>query len=607
MIDSPATLPLPAAQLLPIDKLAAELDASSLLWLSGYLAGIARARGVDPAALFAAGAQPASNEARRADPTVRATLLYASQTGNGRRIAEKLAQTAEASGLAVRLVSAADYPPRELANERLLFIVTSTHGDGEAPDDLRAFLEHVNGRRAPRLEKLGFAVLALGDSSYPQFCATGRSLDERLAALGGRRLAPREDLDVDYAAPAAAWSERAIGLLRTELAELGAPRLTLVSNAARSTPQIGSPQQPLAFDLLVNQRITGRGSDKDVRHIELAAPGGELPYEPGDALGVWPVNPPETVAGILEVTGLAADLPVNIDGRERPLGEWLTSEREITRLARPLIEAQAQRRPDAELSKLLAADGGEALRQALARWQVVDLLARAPGSWDAPSLVRALRPLTPRLYSIASSPLTVGAEAHLTVAVVDYQFGGARRFGAASRHLASTADGAVRGYLEPNPRFRLPADTDRDIIMIGPGTGVAPFRGFLQHRIAAGARGRNWLFFGARHLTSDFLYQAEWLAALKQGTLHRLDVAFSRDTAERIYVQQRMREQGAELWRWLEAGAHIYVCGDAQHMAHDVHAALIDVVATHGGKDPQSAAAHVDSLLAARRYARDIY
>lgn len=607
MNERPSPLPVSATQLASVEQLAVDMDPTSLMWLSGYLAGIARVRGADPRGATATPILGPGAEVRRTDTTVRATVLYASQTGNGRRIAEKLSQSAEACGLAVRLISAADYSPRDLVNERLMLLIASTHGDGEAPDDLRAFLDHINGRRAPRLERLGFSVLALGDSSYPQFCATGRTLDSRLEALGARRIAPREELDVDYAASAAAWSERAIGLLKTELAELGAPRLTLVTNASRSAPPVGTPDQPLGFEVIVNQRITARDSDKDVRHIELAAPGEELPYEPGDALGVWPVNPPETVAAILESTGLSADTPVALDGCERTLGDWLAQHREVTRLARPLIEAQSQRKPDPELARLLAPEGKESLREALARWQVVDLLTRAPGAWDAASLVRALRPLTPRLYSIASSPLTVGTEVHLTVAAVDYRFEGAQRLGAASRHLATSADGTVRGYIEANPRFRLPADPDRDIIMVGPGTGVAPFRGFLQHRIAQSARGRNWLFFGARHLTSDFLYQTEWLAALKQGTLHRLDVAFSRDTAERVYVQQRMREKGAELWAWLESGAHLYVCGDAQHMAHDVHSALTDIVAVHGGKDPDSAAAYVESLLTERRYARDIY
>ena len=606
MTENSTALPVTQAQLHVIDSVAATLDGPGLAWVSGYLAGIARGRSGSSAAVALAGLPTSALTESRRSEGVRATVLYASQTGNGRRVAEKLAQSAAASGLAVRLVSAADYAPRELASERLLLLVTSTHGDGEAPDDLRALIEHLNGRRAPRLDRLGFAVLALGDSSYPRFCATGCFVDARLEALGARRLAPREDLDVDYAAPAAAWSERALFLLREQLAELGAPRLALVTTPTPSSVQTGTPEHPLELEVLTNQRITGRGSAKDVRHIELAGPGTALPYEPGDALGVWPVNPPESVARLLEVTGLEADAPVSIDGREQTLGQWLARDREITRLSRPVIDAQLQRQADADLARLL--DGGnDALRRVLSDWQVVDLIARAPRAWDAPSLVRALRPLVPRLYSIASSPLSADNEVHLTVAAVAYLHDGEQRYGAASRYLATRGGDAIRGYVERNNRFRLPTDTDRDIIMIGPGTGVAPFRGFLQHRVAQGARGRNWLFFGARHLTTDFLYQAEWLAALKKGALHRLDVAFSRDTAERIYVQRRIRERGAELLRWLEGGAHLYVCGDAQQMAHDVHAALIDVVATHGGHDREAATAWVDKLLAERRYARDVY
>jgi sulfite reductase (NADPH) flavoprotein alpha-component len=315
------------------------------------------------------------------------------------------------------------------------------------------------------------------------------------------------------------------------------------------------------------------------------------------------------VQRVLELARLNAATDVSVDARVKPLAGWLETEREITRLTRPFIEAHARRAGDPRLDAALAPDGAPQLRQILRDWQVADLLREHPAEWSAADLVTALRPLTPRLYSIASSRRAVGDEVHLTVAVVDYQRDSERRFGAASRFLAtrSAEGGTVRAFVEPNPRFRLPKDTARDVIMIGPGTGVAPFRGFVQERAESGAQGRNWLFFGARHLDSEFLYQAEWLAALKRGTLQRLDVAFSRDQAQRLYVQQRMREHGAELYRWLEGGAHVYVCGDAQQMAQDVHAALVDVVRMHGGRDPDGAAAYVDALLAQRRYARDVY
>ncbi|MFO1426072.1 MAG: flavodoxin domain-containing protein [Steroidobacteraceae bacterium] len=556
------------------------------------------------------GCAPAARQGRDARRDRRARD-HSVRFADGQRPAARRALRAQRRvlGLAVRLVNAADYVPRELAAERLLFVVASTHGDGDPPDDLRALLDLLNSKRAPKLERTAFAVLALGDSSYPRFCETGRVLDERLAQLGARRLAPRVDCDLDYEANAAAWIARSLEQVREQLAELGAPRLTLVTHLRPAAPATATREHPVELEVVVNQRITSRDAERDVRHIELAAPEGKLDYEPGDALGVLHANPPESVARLLELGGLEGAATVEHEGRSLPLAAWLESEREITRLTRPFLEAHARRAGAAALDALLAPEGAGELRAALRDWQVADLLRSHPAAWNAAELVAALRPLTPRLYSIASSRRAVGDEVHLTVAAVDYTRDGERRYGAASRFLATrdTDGGRLRAYVEPNPRFRVPKDGARDVIMIGPGTGVAPFRGFVQERAESGASGRNWLFFGARHLDSEFLYQTEWLAALKRGTLARLDVAFSRDQPQRIYVQQRMREQGAELWRWLEGGAHLYVCGDATQMAHDVHEALIDVAQQHGGREREAAAAWVDGLLAERRYARDVY
>ena len=367
-----------------------------------------------------------------------------------------------------------------------------------------------------------------------------------------------------------------------------------------AVPTDPTREQPLDVEVIANQVITGRGSLRAVHHLELALPAGRLEYHPGDALGVVHENPPEVVERVLELTALDGHAPVIFDGRELPLHSWLRSERELTRLTRPFIEAHRAR----------VAEGGahSAALEIPQTWQVPDLLRNVPADWTAPELVAALRALTPRLYSIASSRASVGDEVHLTVAALDYVTDGERRFGSASRYLATHGeDSRLRVYIEPNKRFRLPADRSRDVIMIGPGTGVAPFRGFVQERAATGASGRNWLFFGARQMDRDFLYQTEWQHALKHGALHRLDVAFSRDQAGRVYVQQRMREQGAQLFHWLESGAYLYVCGDAANMAPDVHAALLEIVAHHGGRAPEDAAAYLNALTAERRYVRDVY
>lgn len=588
-----------------LEQISHGLDSATLTWLSGYFAGLAAGR--NPAGAGTAAA------AERSDPAARATILYASQTGNGRRIAEKLARNLESAGIAVRAVSTADYAVRELAQERLLYLIASTHGDGDAPDDARAFNDFLFSRRAGRLERLAYSVLALGDSSYPQFCAVGRKFDAQLATLGARRLAPVADCDVDYEATAARWMQAAAESAQAELQH--APRLAVVT-ALRTPALTATREQPFEAEVLVAQRITGRGSDKLVTHLEIAAPSQRLAYEPGDAVGIWQRNPVETVERVIELLALPAAQTVTAGGQERSLRDWLLGEREITRLTRPFIEAHARRSGSTVLQSLLAPEQINGLRDVLKSWQLPDLLKRYPAQWSAEDLVAALRPLTPRLYSIASSREAVGDELHLTVAAVEYEFDGEPRYGSASRFLTTidqtrlaAADQALslRAYVEANARFRLPADTQRDVIMIGPGTGVAPFRGFLQQRVAGGARGRNWLLFGGRHAHSDFLYQSEWLDARRRGNLHRLDVAFSRDQAHKIYVQDRLRENGAELYRWLQDGAHLYVCGDAEKMAVDVHEALLDVAVAHGGQSRESATEWLDKLAAERRYARDVY
>lgn len=582
------------------------LDAAALHWLSGFAAGVAYARAPGAAAVEPQ-ATPLPVAAPRAEASARLAVVYGSQTGNGRRIAERLGQAAEAAGIAVRVYAARDYPLRDLARERLLTVVVSTHGDGDPPDDARGFIEHLAGKRAPQLPQLKYSVLALGDSSYPKFCETGRQVDERLAALGAERLLPRVDCDVDYERLATPWLEQVVGRARDALGTAQPANVTRLRTVP-AAPRHGR-DNPFLAPVLANQRITGRATSRDVRHLEISLEGSGLEYRPGDALGVWHDNPAATVDAVLAAIGATGDEAVAIDGRARPLREWLTHEREITRLTRPFLVQHAARSGSTALAAILEPGQEARLRETLKQDQLVDVLHAHPAAWEPDALVRALRPLAPRLYSIASSAAAVGEEAHLTVAVVEYDRDGQRRQGAASAHLASLADdgAAVRVFVEPNERFRLPDDPARDVIMIGPGTGVAPFRGFVQEREAQGASGRNWLVFGARHFDSEFLYQAEWQDAARKGLLHKVGLAFSRDRTPRAYVQDRLRESGAELFQWLQGGAHLYVCGDAERMAPDVHAALVEIVATHGGLDAEAAEAYLRQLADERRYLRDVY
>lgn len=590
--------PLPEERQSQLARLVDGLDARSLWWLSGYTAGLASSHPLDN------GHSPEISAVTSAAPS--ATVLYGSQTGNAKRVAERLARDIEASGRAVRLVRADAFPIRELKNEKFLYLVFSTQGDGDPPDDSRALFEHLFGKRAPQLKDLRYAVLGLGDSSYPLFNAIGRRLDERLSELGAQRLFDRGEADLDIDTIAAPWSKRALDSIR-ENSSPATSRGTVVP--LRSTPASGFDRdRPFAAEVLANQRITARGSNKDIRHLELSLEGSGLSYEPGDAIGIWPRNSPTLVDRVLETLELDGESAVSIGEKTHSLRDWLLSQRELTRLSRPFIASHAAHAKDAALNRMLAPDQSDALARLLGEQQLIDLLRAYPGQWSAEEFVATLRPLTPRLYSISSSRKIVGDEAHLTVAHVAWNALGIDHQGAASGFLANAGDDVrIPLYIEANERFHLPSDTSRDVIMIGPGTGVAPFRGFVQERGAIGASGRNWLLFGNPHFHSDFLYQIEWQEALREGRLDRLDLAFSRDQETKIHVQHRLREQGRELYAWLENGAHLYVCGDATRMAKDVHAALISVIAEHGGRDLEQASEYLDQLQQSGRYARDVY
>jgi sulfite reductase (NADPH) flavoprotein alpha-component len=592
-------------------RLVQNLDGSGLWWLSGYAAALAQTR--------APGALATARPVAESSDTARLTVVFGSQTGNARRVAEQLARDAEAAGLAVRLLRADAYPVRDLATERLLFLVFSTQGEGEPSDDARGLVEYLAGKRAPRLPELKFAVLGLGDSSYPQFNAVGRQLDARLAELGGTRLFAAGEADVEVEQVATPWRLRALDAAR-DAQRTTAPRAT-VTPLRPAAPAAGTRERPFAAEVLLNQRITGRGSAKDVRHLELSLAGSSLSYEPGDALGVWHRNPESLVDEVLTTLDLAPDADVTHGGERHTLREWLGTRRELTRLSRPFLAAHAALAQSGELNRALAPSEADAFARLLSSYQLVDVLRQWPAGWTADELVAALRPLTPRLYSIASSQTAVGDEAHLTLDVLGYAAHGHDHVGAASAHLAALAEGDTASvYIEPNERFRLPADASRDIIMIGPGTGIAPFRGFVQERAATGASGRNWLFFGNPHFRSDFLYQLEWQAARQAGTLDRLDLAFSRDglgvvdtrgrieapAAPRTYVQHRLGEQAADVHAWLERGAHLYVCGSIA-MGKDVHAALRSIVASRRGLDADAAEAFLRELQQQGRYARDVY
>ncbi len=585
--------PLDSSQTEKVQDALDGLTSDQLQWVSGYVAGLAAAQGTSEPAVI----QPAS------DPTKTLTILYGSQTDNGRGVAEELAQEASARGLATNLVSLADYKPANIKRESFVSLVISTHGEGDPPDDAELFHEFLMSDKAPKLDDLKFTVLALGDSSYVNYCQTGRELDSRLKELGAEQILPIVECDLDYEDPASRWSQDVIKSLPDELASAAeVSRLHAVKPVAPY-----DKHRPFGAEVLTNQRITGAQSSKDVRHVELSLEGSGLSYEPGDSLAVIADNPPQLIEELLAALGFSGDEEVTIKDSTIPIRDALRTELEITAPSLAFLKSYADLAGSEELLELLESE--RQLSEYLDTRQIIDIVREFPATLSPADFAGVLRKLMPRSYSIASSPLANADEVHLTVAAVKYQAFGTEHWGAASTMLSDriTEGDKVSVFVDTNSRFRLPADGQTPIIMIGPGTGVAPFRAFVEQRAELGATGKNWLFFGDRTFHSDFLYQLEWQRFLKRGILQRLDVAFSRDQADKIYVQDRIREHAADVWAWLQQGAVLYVCGDAKQMAGDVHDALIDVLVTQADYDAESAEDYLKDLRRAGRYQRDVY
>ncbi|EOS96047.1 NADPH-dependent assimilatory sulfite reductase flavoprotein subunit [Erwinia tracheiphila] len=587
-------LPLSSEQLARLQVATGDFSTTQLAWLSGYFWGMVNQ-------------VPASAPAPSEIPGI--TLLSASQTGNARRLAEQLRDDLLAVKLNVNLVNSGDFKFKQIAQEKLLVVVTSTQGEGEPPEEAVALHKFLMSKKAPKLDNTAFAVFGLGDSSYAFFCQAGKDFDNRLAELGGERLLARADADVEYAAEAERWRSQIVEILKSRVPT--AASVQAAANAAGSVNHVSSSpwnkETPLTASLSVNQKITGRNSDKDVRHIEIDLGDSGLRYQPGDALGVWYENDPALVKELLALLELKGDESVALNGETLPLAEALQKHLELTVNTPQIVEQYGQLSQHEPLLSL-ASDKSQ-LQHYAQSVPIIDMVRRAPIVLKAEQLLAMLRPLTPRLYSIASSQAENETEVHITVGAVRYEIDGRPRAGGASSFLADRLeeDGELRIFIEHNDNFRLPADPRAPVIMIGPGTGIAPFRAFLQQRDNDGAEGKNWLFFGNPHFTEDFLYQVEWQRYVKDGLLTHIDLAWSRDQQHKVYVQDKIRARGAEVWRWIEQGAHIYVCGDANRMAKDVEQALLEVVAEHGGMDLDTADEFLSELRIERRYQRDVY
>ncbi len=608
--DPLANAPLSAALAAEVRSLVAKLDREQRAWLSGFLAGI----DAEPADLPAGGGPAAAAPIAVPPPEPgrpAVTVLFGSQTGNSERLAKQLADRLAERGIRFALLDMLQCTKTHLQEAQTLLLIVSTHGDGDPPERAVPLSELLASRKAPRLEHVQYAVLALGDSSYERYCEAGRQFDARLETLGARRFHPREECDVDFETPATRWIDAVLGKLEHVLgpATLKVRAEPLADRRTASVSNAYTRKNPYSAAVLANQRITASRSTKDVRHIELSLEGSNIHYEPGDSIGIVPHNREEDVDALIGRLGFDADSPVQGDSQTIvPLRQALLERFEIGTVTRPFLKRYADAVHSADIASIASAADSELARYSRGR-HIIDLVGEhAPSGLDAAAFARLLPPLAPRLYSIASSQHATPDEVHLTVSVVQYESFGRPRWGVVSGALASltSEDATLPVYLQRNPAFRLP-EPHTPIIMIGPGTGVAPFRAFLLEREQAGASGLNWLFFGDRSFEWDFLYQTEWLDWRKRGLLTRMDVAFSRDQDRKIYVQQRMFERGAEIWGWLEDGAYLYVCGDAQHMAPDVHAALLEIIAAHGARSPDDAAEYVLQLQQERRYQRDVY
>ena len=581
--------------------LAHSLDNESLIWASGYMAGLAAAGGAPDAV----GEAPVP----AVEPAETLTIWYGTETGNSRGVAERLAASAEQRGFAVEVSDLAEVRPRAIKKVSLLALVTSTHGEGDPPEPAESFFEYLFSESAPELKELEYSVMALGDTSYPDFCQTGKDLDSRLETLGGGRLNPVVECDVDFAAQEQSWAQTLLDQLESRLKPpTQTPPPVLHTVGGRDVDAAAFDRwNPYVAEVLERSPLTVPPASKSVAHVSLSIEDSGITYEPGDSLGFYPTNDADLVEEVLALTGLHGDTTVSSEDRSAPLWSWLERHLELTQVVRPFIEQWADLADDGALRAML--DDRDAFQRWAQTRQVADVIRDHPAAVGPDQLVKSLRKLAPRLYSIASSPLAAEDEIHLTVRLEESMINERRRLGVASGNLVNriAAGQTLPVYVESNPRFRLPQEGDRPVIMIGPGTGVAPFRAFLQHREMLGHAGRNWLFFGEQHRRTSFLYQLDWQRLQREGVLDRLSVAFSRDQADRVYVQHRIIENGPAIHDWLEEGANVYVCGSGQGMAQDVEAALRQVISQYGKTSDEAAADQLKQMRRDGRYQKDVY
>lgn len=599
--------PFSEAQTKLINELYPTLTDYQKVWLNGYLSAIQTIEDSN---------QPFEVTVTEQGQTVslleavkqEATILYGSQTGNAQQVAGKLKTALESQGVEVVLSAMSDFKTNNLKKQKNIFIITSTHGEGDPPDNAISFHSFLYGKRAPKLEDVSFSVLSLGDSSYEFFCKTGLDFDEQLEKLGGKRIVPRVDCDLDYDDQVSQWIGQVVEAMAQNTPSKQLEYQNIPVAVAAGEKSAYDKNNPFYAEVLESINLNGRGSNKKTQHLELSLEGSGLTYEPGDSVGILPENDANLVTALLLSLGFEGSEVVTVKNHSKSLNEALTLHFEITVLTKPLLQKLAVFSENDKLEALLEDDSK--LKEYVYGRDLLDVVQTfGPFNWNAQQFVDQLRKNPVRLYSIASSQKANEEEVHLTIGKVFYEVDERERLGVVSGQVAERIEigDKIPVYIHKNPNFRLPENAQTPIIMIGAGTGIAPYRSFLEERAEAGIESNAWLFFGDQHFVTDFLYQTELQRWLKDGTLTKLSVAFSRDTEQKVYVQHRLLENAEEVYRWLNEGAVIYVCGDEKYMAHDVDQTLRKIVAELGSKTEEEVTLFFNELKSQKRYQRDVY
>jgi len=587
-------------------KFTETLSKDQLLWASGYLDGLLAQH---TESIVAANSD--INNELNLQTTL--TILYGSRTGNGEGLAKKAKEIAGESGLNVTIKDMNDYRPHDLQSEKNVLVIVSTHGEGEPPFSAKTLHEYIYSKKAPDLNGVKFAVLALGDSSYFRFCQTGKDFDEKLEKLGASRLVPLIACDEDYKVPAVTWLKSTIEIFKQGIADIqvNIPQYHLASPVLSEKTVSGnsySRKRPFMAPVFEKVVLHGKNTVRQTIHIELNTEGATgLDYEPGDAAGVLPVNTSELINEVLSVTGLKSDESVIVSGQPKILYDILFRDVELSKITVDVVNRFLNFAPNDQLQSLTLESGK--FKEYLEGRDIVDLFLDYPAKLNADELVKILRPLQPRYYSISSSSKAFPGELHLTVGIVSYESTGRKKHGTCTAFLSGLdiENENIPIFIESNPGFRLPDNDDTPIIMVGVGTGIAPFRAFIQHRELNKTQGKNWLFFGNRNFETEFLYQNEWHDFLKTGALTCMDVAFSRDGDKKVYVQDRLLEKATEVYQWLEQGAHFYICGDMKNMARNVHDTLVTIIENQGVMSKEKAQEYVGNMEKEKRLQLDVY